>query len=133
MIDIVALCAWTTAVPTELGFEFVPGPREPEYGQGDLVGVITPLEGPGLVLEGAGDRSSFQVKLVSREFQANELQRAAFAIDQALVFGDYPAELWGTQVQFVTRTGGQPSVIQEDEHDRVAYVCSYIAHETPEL
>lgn len=132
MIDLDELCQWVSALPTTLSFKVVPGPREPEFLQADLVGTITPIPGPGLTLEGSGDQSAFQVKLVAREYQGNDLQLSAFQIDTALLFVDVPAELWGTQVQYVTRTGGAPSALQQDELDRVAYVCSYIAHETPE-
>lgn len=134
MIDPAPLIVWLNAIPLPVGvsYKWVRGPRVPEFGQADLVAVVTPLEGPGLALESAANLSSFQLQLTGREFVHDTIQKAAFAIDDALVLGDYPADLWGTRVQYVTRTGGAPAPIQEDEHDRIAYVCSYIVHEMPE-
>lgn len=132
MIAITPLVAWFEALALPVEFKFFPGPRVPEFGKGDRIGVVTPLAGPGETLEGIGENSSFQVALIGREHAAADLQAAAFQVDSLLLFGDYPADLWGTFVQSVSRVGGQPSPIQEDEHDRVRYVCSYIAHETVE-
>jgi hypothetical protein len=97
---------------------------------GDLVAVVTMLEGPGESLEGIGDYSSFQVRLVARETEQDQLRRSAFQVDSALRFGDFPSELWGTWVVSVQRAGGAPSELQTDEHDRVSYVCTYNAFET---
>lgn len=132
MIDLGLLIVWLDAVPTSLEYRFVRGPREPEYGRGDQVGVVTPVGGPGLTLEGAGELSGFQVKLTGREFQHDLIRRSAYEIDTALLFGDYGTDLWGTRVQYVDRTGEPPSALQEDNLDRVAYVCTYLVHETPE-
>lgn len=133
MIVLTQLVAWLNAVPNELDIKFVPGPRKPEFGRADELGVVTPLEGPGLTLEGAGSIASFQVEIIGREHKLDEIQKTAFQIDTALLFGDVNGvELWGTFVQYVGRTGGEPALGQEDEFDRVSYTCSYIAHETPE-
>jgi hypothetical protein len=54
-------------------------------------------------------------------------------VDDALLFGvNLPDQLWGTRIQYIDRLGGEPAPVQEDELDRVAYLCSYVAHETPE-
>lgn len=132
MIDFAALAAWLDTVPTELSFKFVVGPREPEFGQGDQIAMVSALGGQGLTLEAAGDLPSFQVKLTARDHQVAELHRSAFQIDAALILGDYPENLWGTRIQYVTRSGGGPESLPEDELDRVSYVCTYTAHETPE-
>lgn len=132
MIDLPLLVAWLDSVDTVLDLKFVKGPRAPEFLRGDRVAVVTPLEGPGLTLEGAGSVASFQLRIVAREHDEDALRKSAFQVDEALLFGSYPADLWGTRIQYVDRTGGEPSSLVEDEHDRVAYVCSYIAHEMPE-
>jgi hypothetical protein len=130
MIDPALLAQWLTAVPTELNLPFVHGPRQPEFGAADRLGLIVMLEGPGETLEGVGDVRSFQVRLVTREYEREALGRAANAVDLALRFGDFPADLWGTHIVWVNRAGGAPSELQEDELDRVAYVCTYNALET---
>lgn len=133
MIALQLLCDWLSLVPTELGHRFEPGPRQPEYGRGDKIGLVTLQPGPGLALEALADQPSFEVKMTAREFQHAKLERDVFAIDRALLFADYPDDLWGSRVQYVTRVGGAPAPIQEDEMDRVAYVCSYVVHEMPEM
>lgn len=133
MIALDLLVTWLNAVPADLDFLFVSGPRKPEFGRADEIGVVTPLEGPGLTLEGAGSVASFQIEIIGREHKLALIQKTAFQIDSALLFGDTSGvDLWGTFVQYVSRTGGEPTLGQEDEFDRVSYTCSYIAHETPE-
>jgi hypothetical protein len=129
MIDADLRLAWFKELELPSSFGWFNGPRQPEYGNGDLVGLVTDLEGPGEDLEGMGDWGSFQVRLVGREFELPNLRASAFLVDSSLRFGDYPADLWGTRIRTVTRTGGQPSVLLEDDLDRVAYVCTYLAHE----
>lgn len=132
MIEMDQLVVWLNAVPTDLGTAFVDGPRQPEFGNADDVAVVTALGGLGLTLEGFGDQPSFQIKMVSRDHRRSVLHRSIMQIDTALLFGDFPADLWGTRVQYVDRSAGPPESAQEDELDRVAYVCTYIVHEMPE-
>lgn len=107
------------------------GPREPEFGNGDRLAVVTPLGGAGVSLEGVGDQPGFQVRMMAREFELAELKLSVYAVDRELLLGQqFPADIWGTRIQYVTRTGGGPSPLQEDEFDRVVYVCSYAVHET---
>ena len=133
MIDYDLMIAWLNAVPTELGHQFVLGPRQPEFQLADKVGLVTPQQGPGLTMDGLANVPSFELKVTAREYQHMPLRRTAFALDKALLFGAYPATLWGTRVQYVDRIGGEPGSFPEDEHDRVAYLCGYIVHEMPEL
>lgn len=130
MLDPGLLIAWLNELPNELGLKVSRGPREPEFGRADLVGVLTMLEGPGESLEGIGDIASFQLRLTARERLQDGLRRIAFLFDEELRFGDYPADLWGTWVVSVSRAGGAPSELQTDEHDRVSYVCTYNVFET---
>jgi hypothetical protein len=125
MIDPALLVTWLNGVALELEIPFKRGPRQPEFGNGDLLGLVTMLEGSGESLEGIGAGPSFQLRIVGREHQQDALYRSAHAVDAALRFGDYPAELWGTQVVTVNWSGGGPSELLEDEYDRIAYVCTY--------
>lgn len=130
MISLKLLVEWHRALVLPIEFGWFPGPREPEYGVGDNVAVITPSQGPALDLEGVGDWSVFQTKLVGKEHQYDDLQKSAFEADRQLVRElTLPADLWGTRVVTVDRVGGQPDMLQEDEHDRIAFVCSYLVHE----
>lgn len=133
MIDYDLLIEWLNAVPTELGHQFILGPRQPEFQLDDRVGLVTPQQGPGLALDGLANVSSFDLKLTAREHQHMPLRRTAFSLDAALLWGPTRGSIWGTQVQWVDRTGGEPGSIPEDNLDRVAYLCSYIVHEMPEI
>lgn len=133
MIDYDLLIEWLNAVPTELGHQFILGPRQPEFQLDDRVGLITPQPGLGLAMDGIANVAGFDLKLVAREHQHMKLRRTAFAFDAALLYGPSQGPIWGTQVQYVSRTGGEPGSFPEDDHDRVAYICSYIVHEMPEI
>lgn len=133
MIDFGSLATWLSAVPTALDYDFVVGPRQPEFYRGDLVAVVSPQPGPGLTLDGLGHVPSFEIRLVAREHRRLDLYRSGHQIDKALLFADCPANLWGTRVQYVDRLGGEPALQQEDELDRVLCLCSYIVHEMPEM
>lgn len=130
MLDPDLFGAWLNAVPTELNIPFEHGPRVREFGAADVTGLFTLLEGPGDSLEGVGDHISFQLRATAREYQQNALYRSFRTVDDALRFGDYPADLWGTWIVSVSRSGGAPSELPTDEHDRVSYVCTYNAFET---
>lgn len=129
MIDDELLRAWLEATVTDLGVLFFVGPRIPEFGQGDILGVVTPSPGAGLVLEGINDVVGFQIRMVAREREYAKLKISALQIDKALVFADFPAALWGGWVTTITRAGGGPSPELGDgnDRDRVAFVCTYLA------
>lgn len=130
MIDEQLLLNWAKDLVLPAVFGWYKGPRQPEFGSGDRVAILTPQGGAGLTLEAIGDQPSFQVRMIAREHDVDLLKASAFIVDDELVRGDYPHDLWGTRVQFVTRVGGAPAPLQEDELDRVAYVCTYLVHET---
>lgn len=129
MISILGLVEWHEGLALPITFGWVPGPREPEFGNGDNIGIITPGPSPGEDLEGIGDWFGFQVKLIGTEIQLGELQDAAMTVDTELRFGQYPIAMWGAWVRAVMRSGGPPAPIQEDEHNRIAFVGNYLVHE----
>ena len=77
MIDLVALASWLDAVPTELNFKFEAKTRQEEFGNQDLLAQVVSLPGAGLALDGLGNSSSFQLKLVAREHQEPQLRQSA--------------------------------------------------------
>lgn len=129
MIDDELQRAWLEAVVTDLAVPFVVGPRIPEFGRGDILGIVTPSPGAGLVLEGINDVVGFQIRIVGRERDYARLKTSAVQIDKALLFADFPAAMWGGWVTVITRAGGGPSPELGDgnDRDRVAFVCTYLA------
>lgn len=129
MIATVELANWLTAAvaATALAPKIIPGPRVPEFVKADTIGVVTLLPGAGLALEGLFDQPAFQVELIGRERDRDELEDAFDEMDRALIWLDVPANLWGTRVVQTGRTGGGPASTQADEHQRISYACSYWA------
>lgn len=121
------LADWLTAVPTVLGVKFQVGPYRPEFNQADLVGLVTPTVGPGQIEDGMWDVVGFQVALVGRDRDNARLKKSAFQLDDAIIQGDYPAALWGGWVRVAYRSGSAPSPQQLDEHQRQAWICTYLA------
>ena len=129
MIALKDLVEWHKTLTLPIEFGWFAGPREPEYGRGDNVGVITPGPGPGSDLEDIGDWFGFQAKLIGKEYQFDDLQKSAMELDRTLRFLAVPADLWGTRVRAVVRSGGAPDMIQEDEFERIAFAGNYLVHE----
>lgn len=129
MIDDEKLRVWLEAIVDDLAVPFVVGPRIPEFGRNDVLGVVTPSPGAGLVLEGISDVAGFQIRMVAREKSYVKLKASAFQIHRALVFADFPGSMWGTWVTSITPAGGGPVPELGDgrDLDRVAFVCTYLA------
>lgn len=128
MIDDTLLAAWLAAVDTELSVPYFIGPRIPEFGSADVLGVVTPSPGLGLVLEGINQVVGFQIRWVAREANYAKLKRSAYLVDRTLMFVDFPTQLWGGWVTSVNRAGGEPSPELGDgrDLDRVAFTCTYL-------
>lgn len=129
MIDDELQRAWLDAVSTDLDIEWVVGPRIPEFGNADLLGVLTPVAGPGPTLEGINTVVGFQLRMVAREHDYAKLKATAYTVHKALLFADVPADLWGTRVVWISTAGGDPNPEPADgrDLDRVAFTCTYLA------
>lgn len=129
MIDDTLLAAWLENLVDELEIPYVVGPRIPEFGRADILGVVTPTPGLGLTLEGINDVAGFQIRWVARESDYGKLKISAFQTDRALMFADFPGQFWGTWVTSINRAGGGPTPELGDgrDLDRVAFVCTYLA------
>lgn len=129
MINDQLLCDWLSAVVDELSVPYTVGPRIPEFGRADVLGVVTPTAGPGLVLEGINTVVGFQVRWVAREKSYAKLKLSAWQTHKALLFAPFPGSLWGTWVTSITTAGSDPTPELGDgqDLDRVAFTCTYLA------
>lgn len=129
MIDDELQRAWLETVVNELEVPFFVGPRIPEFGRADVLGVVTPVAGPGPVLEGINTIVGFQIRMVARLKAYAALKRSAWAVHRALLFADVPADLWGTRVIWVSTSGGDPVPDNPDglDKDRAQFVCTYLS------
>jgi|SRR4051812_48512942 hypothetical protein len=106
-----------------------PGPYVPVMP--DNVGVVTTVPGPGLFLEGAADTSGFQLLIrgvqdpTSKDASAEE---NALRADRLILTADLPAEVaTGVRLLPLSRSGGRPAPLaQEDDGDRITFVCTYL-------
>lgn len=129
MIDDELQRQWLEAVVDELSVPYFNGPRIPEFGNGDLFGVVTPVSGPGPVLEGINTVVGFQIRWVARLHAYAALKRSVWTTHKALLFADVPNDLWGTRVVWVNTAGGDPVPDNPDglDKDRAQFVCTYLA------
>lgn len=129
MIDDELQRQWLDAVPTTLEIGWSVGPRIPEFGNGDVIGVVTPVSGPGPVMEAINTVVGFQIRVVARETDYAALKTSAYQIHKALLFANVPAQLWGGWVTSITTAGGDPAAELGDptDKDRVAFICTYLA------
>lgn len=128
MIDDELLAAWLENLVDELDVPYTVGPRIPEFGRADVLGVVTPTPGLGLVLEGINEVVGFQIRWVAREADYSKLKLSAYQTDKALLFMEFPGPFWGTWVTSLNRAGGGPTPELGDgrDLDRVAFTCTYL-------
>jgi hypothetical protein len=106
-----------------------PGPYVPDMP--DNVGVVTTVPGPGLSLEGAADTNGFQLLVRGLQDPTStdgSAEDNALRADRLILFADLPAEVTpGVRLLPVSRSGGRPAPLaQEDDGDRITFVCTYL-------
>lgn len=93
---------------------------------------ITPVQGPGMVIEWAYEVAAFQIRAVGDQFRGDpeaaqdDAEDLAFEVDQALLGGTWPRQIGGLKVQWIKRAGGGPSLLEMDDADRAHMVCTYL-------
>jgi hypothetical protein len=106
-----------------------PGPYVPDMP--DNVGVVTTIPGPGLSMEGVADTGGFQLLIrglqdpTSTDASAEE---NALRADRLIIRASLPAEVvTGVRLLPISRSGGRPAPLpQEDDGDRITFVCTYL-------
>lgn len=133
VIDLSQVATWAA---TQIQYldpptQFVVGPEVPETEFPDTLGFITATPGPSGGMEDVERWGGFQVRIRTLYPYVNAALMQADVIDQALLFGPDPyGPLWGTQIQGVQRSGGQPIPLLEDgPHQRISVICTYLARE----
>lgn len=115
----------TLTLPKEIKFDV--GPRDREFGIGDLVGTVTTVIGPGHIRDALWDVHAYQVRIFCRERDLQVVKDTMFGIDDAIVNLDTPGLYWGVWVTSSSRASSGPVPLQADEHQRVSWACTYLA------
>lgn len=123
------ICDWAQAQSLSLEMPFEPGPERAdlEYGNADLIGIITKVPGgAGETLQGAFEEFSIMVQMRARTFQYELLEADADALD-GLFRAIENATIWGTYIRYVFRQGTITPDFEEDE--RVSFLANYVIAE----
>lgn len=132
MIDPDLMALWLSAVLTgqPQAPTFAVGPDRPELEFPDNLGIVTPMPGPSSSTEGLIDYPVFQIRIRGLAPYRFQLANQANMVDQYLLFGVYPANIWGSRILAVARSGSGPVPIAEDEvNQRISYMCNYVVTE----
>jgi hypothetical protein len=134
LIDMTALAAWCAGqcigidnAPTT----FTVGPAGvPEFDFPEIQGFVTEFPGGASQMEGIVRLRTVQVRIRTLVQYYDSGRACAEAIDLALTFGNWPANIWGTRILTVGQTGSGPSPTTEDQlSGRLAFTCNYYAEE----
>lgn len=132
MIDPVLMALWLSALLSgqPQAPNFAVGPNRPELEFPDNLGIVTPMPGPGSGTEGLIDFPVFQIRIRGLTPYYAQLANQANMVDQALVFGLYPANIWGSRILTVGRPGSGPVPVNEDPtNQRISFMCNYLVTE----
>jgi hypothetical protein len=110
-----------------VGIKFVVGPDVPDMP--DQLGILNLLPGGGLINDGLFDTPQVGVVIRGTQNMFADVEAYAKLVDDLIVFGDYPHELWGSYVISAYRAGGAPAPQQMDSGRRVLFSCTYTVQE----
>lgn len=125
LIDFLTGLGWDTT--QESGAPIVKGPyilKSP-----DRLVTITPMPGPGYMLEGASDASAFQARVRGGQDNQDDAENLAFALDSLILAAQFPViSTSGKTIIHVHRQGGTPSPLapNPDDAERYEYICPYL-------
>lgn len=112
----------------EFGAPLILGPYIPE--EPDRVAVITPVPGPGFILEGDADAGAFQARVRGGQNDQADAEGLAYLLDKLILGASFPAVTASGQVIIhVHRLGGTPSPLSgdPDDGDRYTFTTTYLA------
>jgi hypothetical protein len=123
IMDFISGQGWDTR--QELGYPLLPGPfieRSP-----DKCVFITGTGGPGYVLDGAADSSTFQARVRGAQHDQFSAELAAERLDVLFYLATFPATVDGIAIVLIARLGSGPTPLGSGPDDamRWEYTCNY--------
>lgn len=125
VIDFLENLGWDTT--QESGAPILQGPYVPP--SPDKIVVVTPIPGPGYILESAVDVSAFQARVRGGQDDQAGAEALAFDLDARILAASFPAaSASGKTIIHIHRQGGTPSPLANDPDDaeRFDYVTNYL-------
>lgn len=94
----------------------------------DEIGVVTPVSGAGLQLDGIADTPGFQLRVRGAQNDPGSAERLALEADRRILAAPTPVMVGTTRLVSVTRQGGRPAPMspRPDDGGRTEYVCTYL-------
>lgn len=130
-IPTIAVIDWITGnlgwdATQETGAPVLIGPyveKEP-----DKLVTLTPVPGPGYVLEGAADAGAFQARVRGGQNDQAGAEALAYHLDSLILSAVFPVTISGRVIIHVHRLGGTPSPLAPtpDDAERFEYVTTYL-------
>lgn len=117
------LITWLGAQTTHQVARTAPGQPPPDMP--DRLIMVTFTGGAGLMLEGAFDRLTFQVRCRGGQNEPDSADDMAFEVDTALLTAHMPT-IDAIPTLGFTRTGSPPAPSQTDDGERPTTVCTYM-------
>lgn len=124
-IDWITSLGWDAR--QEKGAPVVAGPRI--LPSPDRLVTVTPVPGPGYVLEADADACAFQLRTRGPQNDQASAESLAYLLDSLILRAAFPASLDGGQVLIhAHRLGGTPSLLAPgpDAGDRFELTCTYV-------
>lgn len=94
----------------------------------DRIGVVTPLTGTGLSMEGLADTPGFQLRIRGAQYDPDDAETIAYDADKRILGAAFPATIGPVQLTAITRSGGRPALLSvtPDSGNRTEMVCTYL-------
>lgn len=110
----------------ESGAPLVRGPRIRD--EPDRLVTITPVPGPGWVLEAAADAMAFQARTRGPQGDQDTAEALAFQLDALIFNASFPVTVAGRLISQVRRFAGPPALLAPgpDDGDRYELTCTYL-------
>jgi hypothetical protein len=94
----------------------------------DQLVTLTPVPGPGYVLEADADAGAFQARVRGPQNDQAAAEKLAYSLDALILAAPFPAIVDGHVIIHAHRLGGSPAPLaaDPDDADRWSYVTTYV-------